>query len=267
MGASAPTVDGTAASAARRPPFSSPVTRPPAMDTTRSASGTRERGLVRRQEHGRAVAHGLADEAAQEVARGGIEAGVRFVEEPQGRPSCNQRGQRDPATLARRQTAGGRGAQAAGQAEAGERVVGVRRGKAQRTDGEADVFRRAELVVERGGMSQKADVAPYGRVVLGEIDPKNAGRARGDRQKPSTRAQEAGLAGAVGAHDDDDLALLEGQVDRGESGKAAGERDRGTEGDDRGHGLAHNGRGGRSRGSKRGTGPRRGRRGRSGLGG
>ena len=75
-----------------------------------------ERGFVRRHEHGRAVAHGLADEAAQEVARTCIEAGVRLVEEPQGRAPCDQRGQRDPPALARRQTACRRGAQAADQA-------------------------------------------------------------------------------------------------------------------------------------------------------
>ena len=101
-------------------------------------------------------------------------------------------------------------------------------------------------------MAQEADVTPHGGVVRGEVDPEDGGLARGDGQEAGAGSQEAGLAGPVGAHDDHHLALLEGEIDAGEGGEAAGESDRGTELDDRGHDLPHHGRGGGSRGSKRG---------------
>ena len=110
--------------------------RPP-MDTTRSASGHRELGLVRGQQHRRAVGHGLGDQLAQQRARGGVEPGVRLVEQPEGGAAGDQRGEGDAAALAGREPAGRRRAQASGQAEALERVVGARdragRGRARRS--------------------------------------------------------------------------------------------------------------------------------------
>ena len=100
-------------------------------------------------------------------------------------------------------------------------------------------------------MTQEADVTANRGVVRGEVDPEDGRLTRGDRQKPCTGAQEAGLAGPVGAHHDDDLTLVERQIDPGKGGEAAGECDGGAEVDNRGHGLPHHGRGGRSRGSKR----------------
>ena len=67
--------------------------------------------------------------------------------------------------------------------------------------------------------------------------PRTVGLARGDGQKAGTGPQEAGLAGAVGAHDDDDLTLVEREIDPGKGGEAAGECDGGAEVNDRGHGL------------------------------
>ena len=160
-----------------------------------------------------------------------------------------------PGAAARPRAARRRRAQAPGQSDPLERLVGARGGQPEGADGEPDVLRRAEVVVERGGMAQEADVAAHRRVVRGQIDPEDRRLARGHRQQPSTGPQQAGLARAVGAHDHDDLALVEREIDPGEGGEAAGERDRGTEVDDRGHGLRHHGRGGGSRGSKRAPGP------------
>ena len=229
-----------------------------AGDTTTAhgddAVGQRDRQLrlVRREQDAGAVGHGLADHAAEHVAGGGVEPGVRLVEQPERGAARDQRGQRDPAALARREAAGRRRAHTPGQPEALEGLVRPRRGQAQGADGEPDVLRRAEVVVERGGMSQKTDVAAHGGVVRGQVDTEDGRLTRGDRQQAGAGAQQAGLAGAVGADHDDDLALVEGQIDTGEGGKAAGERDRGTEVNDRGHGLPHHGRGGRSPGFQAG---------------
>ena len=95
------------------------------METTRSARGMESSRLVRRQQHARPVRHGLADQLAEQGARGGIEPGVRLVEEPERGAAGQERGERDPAALAGRQPAGRRGAQATGQAEPLERLVGA----------------------------------------------------------------------------------------------------------------------------------------------
>ena len=243
---------GTAVSVTRRPPGSSPVTRPPPMDTTRSARGTESSGSWDDSSTRRPVRHGVADQLSEQGARRGIEPGVRLVEQPERGTAGQQRGERDPATLAGRQPAGRRGAQATGQAEALERLVGALHGQAEGAYGELDVLRRAELVVERGGMPQEPDVAAHRGVIRGEVDPEDGGFPRRDRQQPGAGTQQAGLAGAVGADDDDDLTLVEREIDPGKGREAAGECDRGTKVDDRGHGLPHHGRGGGYQGSKRG---------------
>ena len=217
-----------------------------------------ELGLVGRQEDGGPVRHRVGDELAEECARGGIEAGVRLVEQPESRTARQQRGEGDPAALAGRQPAGRRRAQTPGQPQPLERGVGALHRQAEGTHGELDVLRRAELVVERGGMPQKPDVAAHGGVIGGQVDAEDGGLARRDRQQPGAGPQQAGLAGAVGTDDDDDLTLVERQIDPGKGGEAAGECDRGTKVNDRGHGLPHHGRGGGCQGSKRGSGGRSG---------
>ncbi len=179
---------------------------------------------------------------------------MRLIEQPEGGAAGEQRGECGAAALTGREATGRRRAEAPGQAEALEGLLGALDGQPQGSHGELDVLRRAEVVVERGGMAQKPDVPAHRRVVRGQVDPEDGGLARGHRQQPGTGAQEAGLAGAVGADHDDDLTLVERQIDPGKGGEAAGERDRGTKVDDWGHGLRHHGRGGGSQGSKRGSG-------------
>ena len=58
-------------------------------------------------------------------------------------------------------------------------------------------------------MTQEADVAAHRGVVRGQVDAEHRSLTRGDGQEPGTGAQEAGLPGAVGAHHDDHLALVE----------------------------------------------------------
>ncbi len=129
---------------------------------------------MRGQQHRRAVGHRLPDELPEELARGRIEPGVRLVEQPQRGPAGQQRGQGGPAPLAGREPAGGGGAQAAGQPDPGQGGLGPFGREAEGPHGEPDVLRRGEVVVERGGMSQKTDVTPDGGVVRGEVDPEDA---------------------------------------------------------------------------------------------
>ena len=95
------------------------------MDTTRSAIGTESWGSCEESSTDAPSVHRLGDEPAEERARGGVEAGVRLVEQPEGGATGDQRGQRDAAALPGREPAGRGRAQAAGQAEALERAVGA----------------------------------------------------------------------------------------------------------------------------------------------
>ncbi len=83
--------------------------------------------------------------------------------------------------------------------------------------------------------------------------PRTRGFARGHREQPGAGTQQAGLAGTVGADHHDHLTLVERQIDPGKGWEAAGECDRGTKVNDRGHGEPHHGRGGGCQGSKRGV--------------
>ena len=158
-----------------------------------------------------------------------------LVEQPQRGAAGDERGQGGPAALSGREAAGRRRAQATGQAQALERPVGLGHGQPEGLHGKVHVLRRAELVVERGGMSQEPHVAPHRGVVRRQVDPEDRGLARGHGQQAGAGPQQAGLAGTVGAHHDDHLALVEREIDPGEGGEAAGECDRGAKVDDRGH--------------------------------
>ena len=139
--------------------------------------------LVRRQQHGRPVGHGVADQLAEQGARGGIEAGVRLVQ------AARARGGGRAARRARRGAAGrrtaGRPASCAGDRsgrDARAPASALLHGQAEGAHGELDVLRRAEVVVERGGMPQKPDVTAHRGVVRGQID------ARGRWPRPTSPA-------------------------------------------------------------------------------
>ena len=85
---------GTAVRVTRRPPGSSPVTRPPTIDTTRSANGTERCGSCEESSTRRAGGDGFADQLTEQGAGAGIEPGVRLVEQPEGGIASNaaQRG-------------------------------------------------------------------------------------------------------------------------------------------------------------------------------
>ena len=102
--AAAESAAGTAVRAGRRPPASSPVTRPPVMATTRSASGTASCGSCDDSSTRRAVGDRLADQLAEEGAGGGVEAGVRLIEQPERGAAGHQRGQCHPASLSGRES-------------------------------------------------------------------------------------------------------------------------------------------------------------------
>jgi len=84
----------------------------------------------------------------EEGARGGIEARVGLVEQPQRRTAGQEGREGDPAALPGREAPRGGRAQTTRQAEPLECLVGALDGEPEGADGEADVLRRTQLVVE-----------------------------------------------------------------------------------------------------------------------
>jgi hypothetical protein len=206
---------------------------------------------VRGEQHRGTVGDRLGDQVGQEGARGRIEPGVRLIEQPQGRPAGEQRGEGDPTSLPGRETADRGGAQTPDQSQTFQSTLAGGRREAEGPHGKPHVLRRTELVVEGGGMAQKTDVAAHGGMVRHQIDPEHLRRPGGDGQQAGAGPEQAGLSRPVGADHQHDLSGLDREIDTGKGGEAAGKSDGSAELDDRGHGLRPHGRGGGSSGSKR----------------
>src|SRR4051812_4452603 len=76
--------------------------------------------------------------------------------------------------------------------------------------------------------------------VAGQIMAEDLGLPLRDREEPGARAEEAGLAGAVGPLEQEDLPAGHVEVDAGEGGEASEESDGGPEADGEAHGDSVN---------------------------
>ena len=83
-------------------------------------------------------------------------------------------------------------------------------------------------------MAEQPDPTPHGPALgaVAQVVAEHDRLAVDDRHEAGARAQERGLAGAVGSVDEGDRAPLHVEVDTGEGGKPAEQRDRGTKVDD-----------------------------------
>ena len=197
------------------------------MVTTRSASGTARSGSWEESSTAGAAGRRLGDQLGQQPAGRRVEPGVGLVEQPQLGGPGHQDGQGHPrrwpaesrpTVVRRRRPTRPRRSRAGAAAAAGQ---------AGRPHGEADVLRRGQLVVEGCGVAEQADLAPDRGPVPAQVVAEDLGLARGDREQTGAGPQQAGLAGAVGADDHDDLPGCDGEIDAGEGGEPTGERDGG----------------------------------------
>ncbi len=118
------------------------------------------------QQDGGPAGGGLLHDRVEEVAAGGVETGVGLIEEPQLRAAGHDRGDGHPPALAGGQAAGGHVAQAPVEAQPGH---GLGRGGGAGPGGpgrEGEVVGDGQVVVQEGGMAQKADPAADGLAVL-----------------------------------------------------------------------------------------------------
>lgn len=107
-----------------------------------------------------------------------------------------------------------------------ERRRGVGPGGPGCSGPELDVLRDAEIAVQARLVTEEAHVAADGCPIGNDVDPQHSGDPRGDRQEPGAHPEERRLAGAVRTSHKENLAGRDVEIDAGEGGKAAEERDR-----------------------------------------
>jgi hypothetical protein len=130
-----------------------------------------------------AVGSGAPQQAVEQVAPGGVEAGVGFVEQQEPGAPGQSHGQARPALLAGREAAEGHAGQA-GEAEMLEHGVGVGRPAAPGPDPEADVLPHGQVVVGAGGVTDEGQLGADGVAVDGEVMAEDDGRAGRQREEP-----------------------------------------------------------------------------------
>ena len=180
------------------------------------------------------------DELVDDVAAALVDAGVGLVEQPQLGAAGDEAGQRHAPALAGGEL--GRPARRARRPSTPSRAMAAaassRRAPAARAQ-KRDVVGHREVVVEAGGVAEEPDAAADGAALagVGQVVAEHDGLARRDRQQPGARTQQRRLAGAVRSPQEHDLAAADVEVDAGEGGEAAEQRDRSAEGHDRLHGA------------------------------
>lgn len=194
--------------------------------------------LVGGEEHRRSVRSRLADEAVDQVAAGGVEPGMRLVQQPQLRRTADEHGQGGAATLPGGEPADDHVGQPVVEAEAAE--GGIDRGDrgAGSPDGEAEVVEDRQLLVQEAVVAEQADGAAEAAALTGQIVPQHLGLACDHPEEAGAGAEERALAGSVRPGQVDDLSSIDEEVGTSESGEPAEQDDGSGQTDGGRHGIA-----------------------------
>ena len=185
-----------------------------------------------RDQDRRASRRRAAHEVVDEVAASRVEARVRLVEQPELRTARHQDREGGPPALTRREPSDRHPRETATQAELLDRFLGVGAARAGRARPEPDVVDDVQVVVQRGRVAEEADASAHRPRIASEIASEDDRLAGRHVRQPGTEPQQGGLAGAVGASDEDDLTRRDVEVDSGERGEAPEQRDRRAKVDD-----------------------------------
>ena len=196
--------------------------------------GAGEIELVGGHEDGAAFAGRRGDDLVQHLATVRVEPGVRLVEQEELRVPHQRRAEREPAALAGRELAVGQVGHR-GEVEPFDDRVRVGAGAAGRLGDEAQVLAHGQVVVAEGLVADERQVAARGAPVHVEIGAEHLALARVQRDEPRDQAEQRGLAGAVRAGEEHDLARVDVQVDTGQGREASEEAHGGAESDDERH--------------------------------
>ena len=168
-------------------------------------------------EDGHAVAAREIDQALPEgVARDGIDAGGRLVEDQDVGRMDHRHGERQALADAERQGVG-QGAVDVGEVEARQHIGDTGRdpvgGHGEEAGVQVEVLPNRQLAVEREGLRHVADAAAHIHVLGVDRVAEEVRRALACLQKACQHLHRRGLAAAVGAEEAEDLALVDAEAD------------------------------------------------------
>ena len=190
--------------------------------------------LVRGEQHRAALFGRGPQDRVEDGAAGLVEPSVRLVEEQEPWIARPRHAQSEPAALPRRQLPV---SDVAGcfEADAFHRSVCGCDVAPDRPRGEAQVLSHGEVVVAERFVSDEREFAPSAPPVPRKVDPEHDRLARVQGHETCDQTQQCGLARAVRAREEHDLARGDIEVHPGEGGEAIEEADGGAETDDGGH--------------------------------
>src|SRR3954447_7712693 len=156
---------------------------------------------------------------------------MRLVEQEEPRVTGKRDGDRETAALAGRQAA----VHDVGLAAEPQPLQGVGGGGRLATRcprREPEVLADGEVVVAEGLVPHEREVPTGAASVAGEVVAEHRGLPRVERDQAREQPEQRGLAGAVRARQEDDLAADDVEGDAGQCREAADEADGGAETDD-----------------------------------
>ena len=168
------------------------------------------------EQHGRALGDEVADDVPHVLALGRVQTGGGLVEEDDGRPADQARGQIEPAAHAARvrlgHLAGG-----VGQVEPGQQLPGadlrLPAAQIQQLADHHQVLGAGEVFVDRGVLAGQADGVANLLRLADDVVPADPGGAGVGLQQGGQDADGGGLAGAVRAQHPEHAALSGSEVD------------------------------------------------------
>lgn len=173
------------------------------------------------EDHSRSPGCGVGHDVVEEVASGGVEAGVRLVEQPHLGLAGDDGGDGRATALAGRQATDPNLAESAVEAELDHRVAGGGHGVAGGPRREPEVVLHGEVVVEPGGVPEKADPAADPPPVAPKVVTENLGLTCADGDQTGAGPEQRCLPRAVGPVEQDDLAGVNVEIDSGQGRKAS----------------------------------------------
>ena len=167
-------------------------------------------------------------QVVEQIAAGGVEAGVGLVEQEKPGTAGQRHRQARPTLLPGRKSTEGHTGQPA-EAQLLDHSVGIGRLAAPGPDPEADVLPDGEVVVGTGGVAHEGHIGADGVPVGGEVVAQHDGRAGRQLETPGQEPQQRRLPRTVGPGDEHDLALGDVEVDAGQRRISAEKADGGAQ--------------------------------------
>ena len=169
--------------------------------------------------HGGAGGDCLPQDGVELVAAGGVEAGVRFVEQPQFGAAGDEARECRAPLLARAERPDRNVPEPTVDGESDHRTGDLVGSGTDRRTPERDVLRHGQVAVEAVPMTEQPDPRTDRLLVGEQVEPEDASGPARQREQPGAEAEQARLPGAVGAAEQHDLATVDAHRRTGEDGE------------------------------------------------